>query len=268
MDLKKYPNIQGMIPYSEIQANDYNLNIPRYIEAANLKTYRIFLPICMGNSSKRYRCIAVILESVSFHTDRAFKDNGRDGYVELKVNKDNIREIIYHHSEFIGYAGSIKKAFEEWKTDNWTILNEIMSGEQPKQFIDDISKSLLNKYNKITLIDKYDVYQCLMSYWEETMQDDVYAIVFDGWESGRDIEREMVKKKDGTITGKMKSFEGRVRPKALMIEQYFQKEQKAIEQLERERDEIISQMEEMKEEHGGEEGLLAELSMIGKHNQR
>ena len=99
----------------------------------------------------------------------------------------------------------------------------------------------------------------MMSFWEETMQDDVYAIVFDGWESGRDIEREMVKKKDGTTTGKMKSFEGRVIPKALIIERYFRKEKDAIDQMESERDEIVTNMEEMKEEHSGEEGLLAEV---------
>lgn len=69
----------------------------------------------------------------------------------------------------------------------------------------------------------------------------------------------MVKKKDGTITGKMKSFEGRVIPKALIIERYFQKEKDAIDQMERGRDEIVTNMEDMKEEHGGEEGLLAEV---------
>jgi type I restriction enzyme M protein len=188
-----------------------------------------------------------------------FKDNDRDGYMELKVSKDNIRETIYHHSEFTGFAERVKRAFDEWKADNWTRFNEINSGEHPKQFIEDISKSLLDIYDNMSLIDKYDVYQCLMSFWEETMQDDVYAIVFDGWESGRDIEREMVKKKDGTTTGKMKSFEGRVIPKALIIEMYFQKEKDEIAQLEIERDQIVSRMEEMKEEHCVEEGLLAEV---------
>jgi type I restriction enzyme M protein len=98
-----------------------------------------------------------------------------------------------------------------------------------------------------------------MSFWEDTMQDDVYAIVFDGWESGRDIEREMAKKKDGTITGKMKSFEGRVIPKTLIVERFFQKEKDAIVKMESDRDEVVRVMDELKEEHGGEEGLLAEV---------
>ncbi|MDD3704477.1 MAG: type I restriction-modification system subunit M [Clostridiaceae bacterium] len=258
--LLEVPKYSRMIPYSEIQANDYNLNIPRYIDSSEPEDLQDISAHLYGGIPQRDIDILEPYWKVflSLRTE-LFKDNSRDGYMELKVNKDNIRETIYHHPEFTGYAESIKKAFEVWKTDNWTKLNEIMSGEQHKQFIEDISKSLLDKYNKISLIDKYDVYQCLMSYWEETMQDDVYAIVFDGWESGRDIEREMVKKKDGTITGKMKSFEGRVIPKTLMIERYFRKEQKAIDQLEGELEEIVAQMEEMKEEHGGEEGLLAEV---------
>ena len=109
------------------------------------------------------------------------------------------------------------------------------------------------------MIDKYDVYQCLMSFWEEAMQDDIYALVFDGWQSGREIERKMTKRKDGAPTGKMKSFEGRIIPKPLIIEQYFQKEQEMIEQLENKRDELLRSMEEMRDEHGSEEGLLGEV---------
>jgi len=257
MEIPKYSR---MISYSEIEANEFNLNIPRYIDSSEPEDLQNISAHLSGGIP---RTDIDALESYwmvfpSLRTE-LFKDNGRDGYMELKVSKDNIRETIYHHSEFTGFAESVKRAFDDWKADNWTRLNEINSGEHPKQFIEDISKSLLDTYDKMSMIDKYDVYQCLMSFWEETMQDDVYAIVFDGWESGRDIEREMVKKKDGTTTGKMKSFEGRVIPKALIIEMYFQKEKDEIAQLEIERDQIVSRMEEMKEEHCVEEGLLAEV---------
>lgn len=257
MEIPKYSR---MISYSEIEANEFNLNIPRYIDSSEPEDLQNISAHLSGGIP---RTDIDALESYwmvfpSLRTE-LFKDNGRDGYMELKVSKDNIRETIYHHSEFTGFAERVKRAFDEWKADNWTRFNEINSGEHPKQFIEDISKSLLDIYDKMSMIDKYDVYQCLMSFWEETMQDDVYAIVFDGWESGRDIEREMVKKKDGTTTGKMKSFEGRVIPKALIIEMYFQKEKDEIAQLEIERDQIVSRMEEMQEEHCVEEGLLAEV---------
>lgn len=91
------------------------------------------------------------------------------------------------------------------------------------------------------------------------MQDDVYAIVFDGWEAGKDIEREMVKKKDGTATGKMKSFAGRIIPKALIVETYFPEDKEEIISIENKRDELLRLMDKLKEEHGGEEGLLNEV---------
>ena len=257
---EEIPKYSRMIPYSEIETNDYNLNIPRYIDSSETEDLQDISAHLSGGIPKNDINALEPYWGVfpSLRTE-LFKDNGRDGYMELKVNKNNIRETIYQHPEFTGFAERIKKAFEEWKLDNWTKFNDIKNGDQPKQFIEDIAKSLINKFSRILLIDKYDVFQCLMSFWEDAMQDDVYAIIFDGWESGRDIEREMVKKKDGSISGKMKSFEGRVIPKSLIIEQYFAKEKGDIEKLESERDDVLRLIEEMKEEHSGDEGLLTEV---------
>lgn len=257
---REIPMYSRMIPYSEIEANDYNLNIPRYIDSNEAEDVQdISAHLFGGIPQKDIDALSSYWQVFPSLQTKLFKQNGRAGYVELNVEKDIIRETIYNHPEFTGFAEKVEKAFGEWKTKNWAKFSNIKDGDHPKQFIEEISASLLDQYSKITLIDRYDVYQCLMSYWEEAMQDDVYSIVFDGWESGREIEREMVKKKDGTITGKMKSFEGRVIPKTLIIERYFEKEKKTIDQLENERDEIVRQMEEMKEEHGGEEGLLNEV---------
>ena len=80
-----------------------------------------------------------------------------------------------------------------------------------------------------------------MSYWTETMQDDVYMIVADGWKAIAD--------------GKPNTD---LIPTPLIINRYFAAERDAIEKLEAERDAISRQMEEMDEEHGGEDGLLDE----------
>lgn len=256
-ELSKYSR---MIPYSEIEANDYNLNIPRYIDSSEAEDLQDISAHLTGGIPKRdiegmaaYWNLFPTLQADLFESFR------RDGYVKLRVKKDDIRKTIYDNDEFTNYADRIEEAFKEWKENNWKILNEIKKGNNPKIFIRDISSDLLLKFSKISLIDKYDVYQSLMSYWEETMQDDVYAIAFDGWEAGKDIERKMVKKKDGITTGKMKSFEGRVIPKKLIIENYFPEKKGEIDRLENERDEVICLMEELKDEHGGDEGLLNEV---------
>jgi type I restriction enzyme M protein len=254
------PQYSRMILYSEIEANDYNLNIPRYIDSSETEDLQDIAGHLSGGIPKHdIGGLTAYWKVFPALQDELFESFGRDGYVKLKVEKDDIRKTIYNNNEFIDYAHRIEDAFKEWKDNNSTRLNEIKKGDNPKSFIEHISNDLLLKYSKISLIDKYDVYQCLMSYWEETMQDDVYAIAFDGWEAGNDIEREMVKKKDGTTTGRMKSFEGRVIPKKLIIDKFFPEKKEKIDRLEIERDEVIRLMDELKEEHGGDEGLLCEV---------
>jgi len=254
------PKYSRMIPYSEIEANDYNLNIPRYIDGSELEDAQSISAHILGGLPQ-YDIDELSSYWNAFPTlqSELFESLNRDGYVKLKVAKDDIRKNIYGNSEFIEYAMRVDCAFKTWKDGQWTKLNGIKNGDNPKSFIVEISNALLSQFSGISLIDKYDVYQCIMLYWEETMQDDVYAIAFDGWESGNDIDREMVKKKDGTITGKMKSFEGRIIPKRLIINRYFFEEQKSITHFENERDEVICLMDELKEEHRVEEGLLCEV---------
>jgi type I restriction enzyme M protein len=254
------PKYSRMIPYSEIEANDYNLNIPRYIDGSEAEDLQDIEAHLLGGIPQRD------IDDLSsywgvFPTLQAelFDSFGRSGYVKLKVDEEDIRKTIYSNNEFIEYAKRIDGAFKEWKDSQWTRLTEIEKDDNPKKIILQISNALLDKFSDISLIDKYDVYQCLMSYWEETMQDDVYTIAFDGWEAGKDIDREMVKKKDGTITGKMKSFEGRVIPKKLIMDRYFPEEQRALTRFENERDEVIRLLDELIEEHGGDEGLLNEI---------
>jgi type I restriction enzyme M protein len=102
-----------------------------------------------------------------------------------------------------------------------------------------------------------------MDYWAETMQDDVYLIVADGWREAAkprlvvdDKNRKAKEKPDFTV-GKSK-YKAELVPPALVIARYFSAAQAAIEKLEAEVAGIEQTMEEMAEEQGGEEGLLEE----------
>lgn len=82
-------------------------------------------------------------------------------------------------------------------------LNEIGKGDKPKALIHDISEMLLAQYANSELLNKYSVYQILMDYWADTMQDDVYVIMQDGWQAAAHIrELQPVKGKDGKTSGK------------------------------------------------------------------
>jgi type I restriction enzyme M protein len=112
------------------------------------------------------------------------------------------------------------------------------------------------------LIDKYDVYQHLMDYWAETMQDDCYLIAADGWKA----ETYRIIEKDKKGKEKDKGWACDLVPKALIVARYFAKEQEAIKQLEAELESVTARMNELEEEHGGEEGAFSELEKINKAN--
>jgi type I restriction enzyme M protein len=110
------------------------------------------------------------------------------------------------------------------------------------------------------LIDPYAVYQHLMDYWAEAMQDDCYLIAADGWvaETARIVETD---KKGKT---KDKGWICDLVPKVLLIARYFTKEQAAIEAQQAGLEATSASLAELEEEHGGEEGCLGALDRIAK----
>ena len=134
--------------------------------------------------------------------------------------------------------------FGTWTAANTPVLTGIQQGDRPKLLIETLAENLLESFRSgeaiASLIDPYGVYQHLMDYWAETMQDDAWMIASDGWKA--------------TVGGKPNTD---LIPPALIVARYFAAEQAAIEQRDAERDAISRQMEEMDEEHGGEDGLLA-----------
>jgi type I restriction enzyme M protein len=106
----------------------------------------------------------------------------------------------------------------------------------------------------------YDVYQHLMDYWAETMQDDCYLIAADGWKA--ETSRVLVKNNKGKEVDKGWTCD--LVPKALIVARYFAAEQEVITKLEAELESLTAQMTEMEEEHGGDEGAFAELDKVNR----
>ena len=234
------PKYSRMVSVAEIEANDYNLNIPRYIDSSepeDLQDIEAHLNGGIPNAD---------VESMSaywqvFHTlqKQLFDIGERAGYSAMKVIAAEVKPTIFSHPEFVSYTQSVSTLFQGWKANNIAQLKGIGQESHPKQLIEQLSEDLLHTFDTVKLIDQYDVYQHLMSYWSDIMQDDAYLITADGWKAGNDPSNGLI-------------------PAQLIIARYFAAERDAIEKYEAERDAVSSQMEEMDEEHGGEEGLLAE----------
>jgi type I restriction enzyme M protein len=251
------PRYSRMVPLTEITdpKNDYNLNLPRYIDSTEPEDVQDIDAHLRGgipnrdlDALDRYWQVFPSLRSL------LFEPAGRDGYSQLRVESGQLTAngaaplstihyqlSIKQHAEFTAFNHSVTALFANWKRANIPHLQSISVGDKPKVLIEMLAEDLLETFRKAHLIDPYDVYQHLMDYWAETMQDDVYLLVQEGWKA-------MLNSKPNSD----------LIPQSLIIARYFTKEQAAIEQLEADRDAITRQLEELDEEHGGEEGLLAE----------
>ena len=231
-----------LVPVAEIETNDFNLNLPRYIDSTEPEDLQDIdahlrggIPDHDVDGLDKYWQVFPAVRSA------LFKKAEWSGYAQLKIPAGEIKTAIFGHAEFTTFNESVTALFAKWKKANTPVLKSIAVGGKPKALIQSLSKDLLETFRKSPLLDAYDVYQHLMDYWAETMQDDCYMLVHDGWKA--------------VIDGQPNTD---LIPESLMVRRYFAKEQAGIEKHEAERDDLTRQMEEMDEEHGGEQGLLAD----------
>ncbi len=176
------------------------------------------------------------------------------------MDKSAIKPTIYEHPEFAAFIAGMNAHFSAWRQKSATSLRQLQPGCHPKDVIVALSEDLLAYYTVKPLIDKYDVYQHLMDYWAETMQDDCYLIAADGWKA----ETYRIIETDKKGREKDKGWACDLVPKPLIVARYFAREQEAITKLETELESVTARIAELEEEHGGEEGAFSELDKVNK----
>ena len=264
--LAEVPRYSRMVSLAEISdpKNDFNLNLPRYIDSTEPEDLQdIDAHLRGGIPNRDIDALERYWQVIPGVRVTLFKKADRPGYSQLRVALADIKPAIFGHAEFTAYNESATRLFAQWKAANTPRLRGLAQGGKPKALIETLSEDLLATFERASLLDPYDVYQHLMDYWAETMQDDVYLIVSDGWRDAakprlisEDKDKKTKERPDFTV-GKLK-YKAELIPTALVIGRYFAAEQAAVEKLEAEVAAIEQALEEMAEEHGGEDGLLAE----------
>lgn len=260
------------VKYEDIlELNAGNLNVPRYIQkiddtlpqniAAHLKGG---IPEADIDSLQRLWNISAGLKQEIFTcTDEAH------GIYHLALPSNEIDSAIVQDDNIqIEKQNEIETIFDEWKEKVREILLNITSDTDPKELIHTIAMMLLEAYESARLLDNYDVYDCLLNYWNSKLQDDVYAIKASGYEAARDIEYEYAQKKQKDENGetvsvddisKVKSFEGALIPREIIEAVYFAEELVEITALMEKSGELESELDEMREEESGDDGLLKDV---------
>lgn len=259
---KEVKGYSRMLSIAEIAKNEYNLNIPRYIdnqEKEDIQDIEAHLkggiPISDIDDLSNFWEVYPTLRKSLF-------EKINDKYAKLTIENEQIKDEIYSHSEFESFINQMGSLFEGWKTKNTTILKALDKDNRPKEVIANLSEDLLQKYHSKPLIDKYNVYQILMAYWNETMQDDCYIVSADGWvaETYRILKPNAKKKMID------KGWTCDLVPKELVINRYFETEKKAIDKLTMDNEQLSNEISNLEEEHNTEDGYFGEIEKISKKN--
>jgi type I restriction enzyme M protein len=265
------PRYARLVPVDEIAdpKNDFNLNLPRYIDSSEPEDLQDIDGHLRGGIPERdLDALGAYWEVLPSVRGVLFESAGRPGYARLKLPLADVARAILGHPEFASFQQKATKEFADWRKATTPRLTGFDKDGHPKALIETIAEDLLAAFRRAPLLDAYDVYQHLMDYWADTMQDDCYLLAADGWVNGaQPREIVQVKNKDNKLTWPephdylkgRRRFKSDLVPAPILVARYFVAERDAIETLDTQLATLEQQLDEMREENSGEEGLLAEV---------
>ncbi|MDU9774499.1 type I restriction-modification system subunit M [Helicobacter pylori] len=269
---KEIPYYSKMVSLEEISANDYNLNIPRYIAAKQESEKDLFALINSHKASylpkneiKAYDSYFQVFKELK---NTLFKKSDKEGYYALKTECENIKELIIQSLEYQTFHASVLSAFDRLELP--TTFNDLEPGFNPKTLIESVCSRVLKEFEKGEILDKYGVYQLFKDYYNEVLQDDWFLISFNGFISAKEL-RKLTPLKDKNKKAnyleepdfviQKTHYKSDLIPKNLIKQRFFEQEAKELEELESALNGKEADFEEFIEEHSSEEGLFYELKI-------
>lgn len=244
-----------------IVANEYNLNIPRYIDSSEAEDLHDLSAHLKGGIPKRDIDALQNYWDILPNVRASLFEKDREGYGRCLVAANEVKKTILEHSEFKSFAVESLKPFTAWFERS--AFKAIEKDQKPKDIMLRVSEDLLQSYADVKLLSKYDIYQIFMEYWDEVLQDDVSVITQDDW-AGAKLIRNLTAEKDSKlkevpdlVIGKIK-YKAEVIPPHLIVAKYFATEQATLDAKQAELDIATQELESFIEEHTADEGLLLE----------
>jgi type I restriction enzyme M protein len=258
-----------MVPLAEIasEANDYNLNIPRYIDSSEPKDIQdLHAHLHGGIPDRDIEALSEYWDAFPHLRSELFKAN-RPGYSDLAVDISEVQQTILDSAKFKNFTAEVRDKVAAWFSAHRSSLEAINANTKPNDLIIALGDDLLAAFKPAPLLDAYDVYEQLMGYWHATMHDDVFLVMNDGWVEAakprktiEDKDRKLSEEPDLAIgSGRSATkYKTDLIPPSLVVARYFADKQAEVDDLNSKAEEAARAVEEHIEEHAVEDGLLAD----------
>lgn len=249
-----------LVPYTEIEKNGFNLNIPRYIDSSlpvDIQDIQAHISggipeIDIDQLKKFWLAFPTLRKSL-------LKKSSRSGYLDFLIDTTAINILIHSNSDVETFKINVIKEFEVWKKAAIKSLESINKETRPKIFVKDISEKLLNCFKLTNLVDEYSIYQGFMQYWDSTMKDDLYLIVENGWvESAKPHKIEAKSKESIDFQVKKDKFHSETLPSSIIIKAFLYREADALAKTESDLEAISEEISDFYESNSGDEDLISD----------
>jgi len=243
-----------VVSIEEIRSNDYNLNIPRYVDSSNeSETWDIYSIMHGGVPKTELKALDKYWDTFpSLKNDLFNEING--SYVNVK--SDDVKSTISNNREITNYLGSFKNRFNDFDAYmNQHLIENMMSLNISKEH-ENISNEIFNRLESFKLLDKYVAYQALEDEWVSTSID-LEIIHTEGFEAVKKVDPNMVtKKKNNKEEEVQDGWVGRVIPFDIAQNSLLQSELHIITNKENRLNEVVSEYQEIVDSLNEEEKEL------------
>lgn len=256
-----------LVEWDEIERNDYNLNIPRYIQPKDTEIQHDIeahlhggLPAHDVDTMQEYWDACPSLKASLFNSEA-------NGYYRLKPAKADIAHTIEHEQSYVNQSGQFGYLLGQWGFEVMPKMKTIGQGARPKELIADWSELLLNYVKgRSGLVDAYEVYDVLLNYWADFMQDDCYMIANDGW-TYPEVHAMKQGKGDKKKAIMYDEIVCDLLPVNILLNEYFTKDTDEIAELSAQIEQKQSALEELLESAGEDEDEQIEVKKSAEYKK-
>lgn len=239
-NIEKFSRI---VTQEEIRENEYNLNIPRYVDSSEeAESWDIYSSMFGGIPKSEINGLKIYWETFPTLKKDLFKDNGTP-YVSIEI--EDIKKAISEHKDINEFKSEFSNKFETLDAYLKTKLIDNLQDISITQGEDEISEEIFNRLKDIEIINKYEAYQILDDVWKDIVVD-LEIIQTEGFESTKKVDPNMIIKKSGGKEEEVQDgWMGRVIPFVLIQDTILKEEADVLKGKENRLSEIAPEYEEI-----------------------
>ena len=249
---KDVPKYSRKVSKEEIRSNDYNLNIPRYVDSSEpAESWDIYASMFGGVPVRELEELQDFWKVFPSLKEELFDGDG--GYVQVKAQ--NVRQAIEGNPEVQAFRKQYQEALAGLEDRLTDLLIDQAQTVSIARAEDEITNELFRRMESVPLVDPYEAYELFHSHYEK-ISGDLELIQTEGKETVTQVDPNMVlKKKNGSDAEVQEGWKGHILPfelvqKTLLAREYeeIEDKKKRLQEIPSERDALLEELDEEEKE--------------------